>query len=223
MIIYSRVIEAPVIEPVTLDEAKDQLHIELDDHSQDDRITSLIKVARRLCESYTSLSFMTQQRQMKLDRFPWWRNMMPGHPVDSRFIARWRRHDGIIVPYGPVQNIDEINYIDPSGVVQVLASSAYHADIHSDLARLFPVDSWPDTDINIPNAVTIKYTAGYDPISGGTEEFPEEAKQAMLMQIVSMEQNRQDEVVGGGAVAKLCWNSEKILDTIKVYWDANQD
>lgn len=213
-IYYSKVIEAPDSEPVTLAEAKVQLKLEDDFVADDALITSLIKTARRLCESYSSLSFVTQGRRMKLDHFPCWRKTTTG------IFARWRRHDGIIIPYGPVQTIDSIKYFDSNDEEQTLDPSAYTADTHSELARVFPVDNWPSTN-NGPNAVTIDYTAGYDPVSGGTEEFPEQAKQAILMQVTSFYENRQDE--GPEKMSMVCWNSQKFLDTIKVYWNANED
>lgn len=216
MIIYSRVTEAPDQEPISLDEAKIYLKIDADDSTENALVTMLIKVARRLCENYSGLSFATQVRQIKLDSFPRWRNASLQGIRNTSF-ANWRRHDGMIVPYGPIQSIDSIKYV-LDGDELILDPSEYNADISNNIGRLFPVDQWPDTDV-IPNAVTIEYTAGYESVSG--ELFPDEAKVAMLQQIGSFYQNRQDETPD--KVSKLDWASEKILDTIKVYWNANQD
>jgi len=68
MIQYSIVTEQPDSEPVSLAEAK--THLEYAGTAKDNYITGLIKTARQLCESYTGLSFVTKERETKLDRFP---------------------------------------------------------------------------------------------------------------------------------------------------------
>lgn len=216
MVIYSKVTEAPNSEPVTLAEARKHLNIDEDYTDDDAYITALIKVARGLCETYSGRSFLTQVRQIKLDSFPCYSSIL-----NNNYFFRKKRYDGIIVPYGPVQSIDFIKYVDVDGVEQTLSADDYKADTHSDLARIFPsqaAGSWPSTSLD-PNAITIEYTAGYDDVSG--DYLPSEAKQAMLMQIGTLYENRQDEVIGT-SVNGLCWNSKALLDNIKVYWNAEQ-
>lgn len=200
MVIYSRVTDYPAGEPVTTAEAKS--HLRLDGDQENASITILITAARRLCEGYAGLSFVTQERQIKLDAFP----------------------DGeIIVPYGPVQSIDSVAYIDGDGNPQTLdIDDDYTEDTSGELARISPVDSWPATD-DVLGAVTITYTAGYDDASG--IPIPGEAKQAILMTLASLYENRQDEIVSNivTATTGLSWNSKALLDNIKVYWNANAD
>jgi len=201
MILYSRVIDIPDSEPITLDEAK--THLEVTGTSKDNYITSLITTARRLCEAYCGLSFVSQERRIMLDRFPC---------------------GEIIVPYGPVQSIDSFTYLKTDLTTGTLVlNTDFMLDNHSELARLFPLEDselgdWPDTALR-PNAVTIEYTAGYDDIS--YNPLPEQVKQAMLLQIGAMFENRQDEVVGVSSVARLSMDSKMMLDTIKVDWNAN--
>ena len=54
------VLVAPTAEPVTLDEAKEQLRIEASFTEDDSYITSLISVARDRCESYCNQFFTVQ-------------------------------------------------------------------------------------------------------------------------------------------------------------------
>lgn len=214
MVIYSRVTEAPNSEPVDLTQARTHLGIDEDFTDDDAYITALIKAARRLCEGYSGLSFITQVRQMKLDAFPC-------YTIGSSYFSRRKPNDSIIVPYGPVQSIDSIKYLDSDGVEQTLDPALYRADTHSELARIFPspgAGSWPATSQE-PNAVTIEYTAGHDDVSG--DYVPEEAKQAILLQVGTLYQNRQDEVTGT-SVNMISWNSKALLDNIKVYWNAEQ-
>lgn len=195
MVIYSKVTEAPdYLDVVTLAEAKE--HLRVSGTSDDAYITTLIKVTGSLCESYAGLSFTEQTRQVKLDKFP----------CDS---------GEIILPYGPVQSVDEFTYVDGNEDDQTLTENTdFNVDIHSQLARVKPVSGWPGA-ANVMNALTIEYTAGF-------ENPPDQIKQAMLMQIGTFFENRQDEVTGT-IVSSLSWSSKALLDTVKVYWDAGQD
>lgn len=210
MILYSRVTTLPQSEPVSLSEAKAHLKEDLSDN--DTLIDRLITTARRMCEAYTGLSFVTQERVIKMDYFP----------ICDRF-----KGNEIIVPYGPVQSIDGFTYIDSDGDEQALTENThFKVDKHSEICRLYPisdnaVSSWPSNAANLPHAIEIEYTAGYDDVS--YNPLPEEVKQAMLLQIGAMYQNRQDEVVGTTSTisTELNWNSKAILDNIKVTWNAS--
>ena len=205
MILYSRVVEHPDSEPVSLSEAK--VHLEYQGDSKNDYIWTLIKASRRLCEAYSGLSLVPQVRVVKLDYFP----------VCRKYIE---------LPYGPVTAIDSFIYTDSDGNEEELVEGTdFVVDYHSSPARVYPlldgeIDSWPTNLRKIPNCVVIQYQSGYDDISG--EPIPQEAKQAILLQVASMFENRQNEHLG--AIShKINYNSEVILDAIKVSWNANID
>jgi len=196
MIIHSKVITQPESEPVTVAEARQ--HLRIDGTDEDSYIEILIKVARQLCEQYSGLSFITQSREIKLDRFPC-----------SSIIE---------IPYGPIQTIDDFTYIDSSGDSQPLTETTdFIVDIHSSPARVQYVNSWPST-LNRFSSVTIAYTSGY--ANDDHDPIPEVIKHAMLLHIGSLYENRQNDVLGT-SVNSLNMNSEYLLDTIKVYWNAN--
>lgn len=193
---YSKVTVQPTEEPVSLDEAK--AHCRVSGTGDDVYLTTLIKVARILCESYSGLSFLTQTRVIKLDAFP-----CSGLPIE--------------IPYGPVQSVEEFTYIDSDEVTQTLVEDTdFVVDSHSDLTKLVAEDSWPGT-FNKPNAVSIETICGY----ATAADVPEQIKQAILMQIGSMYENRQDEIYG--TISMITMNSRMLLDTVKVYWNAEQD
>ena len=190
MILYSRVTDAPAEEPVTNDDAK--LHLKVTDSTEDTYILNLIKTATKLCESDSGLSFITQERTVKLDYFPC----------------------EIIIPYGPVVSIDTFTYVDSDGATQnMVENTDYYLDTSSELARIKPVDEWPTTKDKL-NAVNIVYTAGY----GAAADVPEVIKQAILMQVASLYENRQDEV--NGNMFSLNWSSRRLLDSVRVDWYA---
>lgn len=206
MIIYSRVTEQPDSEPVTLAEAK--THLEYTGTAKNDYIETLISVARRICEAYSGLSFVTQERVIRLDKFP----------KGKRFIY---------IPYGPVQAILTFTYRnDDGGTTTLEEGTDFAVDTHSSVARAYAInsdgeiDDWPTDVLEVPHAITLSYQAGYDDVSG--ELTPAQVKQAILLQVASMFETRQDEQPGIIS-HKICWNSEAILDTIKVTWNANAD
>jgi uncharacterized phiE125 gp8 family phage protein len=205
MIVYSRVTDQPDFEPVSLADTK--THLEYTGTAKNAYINSLIKSARRICEGYSGLSFVTQERSVKMDYFP----------TIKRYIE---------VPYGPVQSIDSFTYLNEDGTTTTMVENTdFIVDTHSGVCRVFPIDFngeidlWPTDVKHRPNAITILYTAGYD--EAVNEPLPEQAKQAMLMQIGSMFEQRED--ARQGEVTMIVWNSMSILDTIKVTWNAHQE
>lgn len=202
MIFYSKVTDAPETEPVSVAQAQEELRVSGDATV----LAARIKAARRMCEAYAGLSFVTQERTIMLDKFP--KTDKYQKPV-------------IYVPYGPVQSIESITYVDSDGNDQELTENTdFIVDTNSELCRLSPVDSWPSTKSQI-NAVTIVYTAG---VADDSEELAT-ARLAILKQVATHYENRQDEVVTNAVSSStvLCFGSREVLDTIKIYWNANAD
>lgn len=205
MIQYSVVTTLPNSEPVSLEEAK--VHLEVDDDSKDDFIEGLITTARLMGEAYTGLSFVTQQRRITMDYFP--------------CVSLQNTRASIFVPYGPVQSLS-IVYIDSDGAEQTLVEDTdYKIITEGEVCRLVPLSdsiagTWPTVSKNA-GSITISYQAGFDDVSG--QPLPKQIKTAILMQVGSMFENRQDEVVGT-SVDPMNLNSKAIYDTVKVYWNA---
>jgi uncharacterized phiE125 gp8 family phage protein len=202
MIIYSVVNTQPDFEPVTLDEAKS--HLEYYGSLKDSYIETLITAAIKICESYAGLSFVTQERSIKLDRFP------------------WTNRGYINIPYGPIQAITSVVYEDGEGTeVEMVEGTDFDIDTQSAVARFYPLDSsgargyWPTDVLNRANVVTINYQAGYDDVSG--IPVPAQLKVAILMVVAKLFENRGD---SGGREGILDWDVQGILDTVKVTWNA---
>ena len=213
MIQYSIVTEQPDSEPVTLQEAK--IHLEYTGTAKNNYITTLISVARYLCEAYSGLSFVTQTRRVKLDYFP-----CTKYDVVNQKIY-------IELPYGPVQSVESFTYEkDDDTTVTLTEGTDFLLDAHSRIARVYPIgddgtiDSWPSDLKNIPHPITIEYNAGYDDVSG--EPLPTQAKTAILMYLTKYFEGRGDEQ-GKGFNDVLPWECMHILDSIKVTWNANYD
>lgn len=176
-IIYSKVTSGPNVEPVSLTEAK--AHLRVDHSNENDLITILIQVAREMAEQITNRSIITQTRVIKLDNFPCF--------------------DTLRLTHGPVQSITSVAYVDEDEASQTLAASAYYTDLDSDIARIVVKNSWPGTN-DQPNAVTVTYVAGYGDTSS---DVPQPIKQAMLLILGHLYENRQQVIVSGSPTGAL--------------------
>lgn len=175
-------ITPPAAEPVTLAEAKSHCRVDIAD--DDALITSLITVARQQVEQETGLSLITQTWELTLDAFP-----------DRQVAAEsWRYRDGtfpesfIDLPRPPLASVVSVKYIDETGVEQTMSASNYKVitDRHPGRVALAYDKSWP-TARSEPNAVTIRYTAGYG-ASGSS--VPQSIRQWILLQIEHWYRNR---------------------------------
>ncbi len=101
---------APV-EPVTLQEAKEFCRIDIS--TDDDLITELITAAREICESFTNIGFISQERLVVLNN----------------------GNGGQLLPYGPVGEISEVK-IDN----EILSSDEYEIAGNDFKRLLTPLD-----------------------------------------------------------------------------------
>ena len=176
-IIYSKVTVDPAVEPVTLVEAKS--HLRVDHTDEDDLISILIQAAREMVEKHTNRSLITQTRVIKLDGFPW--------------------GDTLRLTDGPVSSITSIYYDDDADANTLLASSLYWTDLDSNIPRVRVKSSFPST-YDKPNAVQITYIAGY---GADGSYVPQPLKQAMLLILGHLYENRQQVIVSGSPTGAL--------------------
>ena len=112
---------AASVEPVTLDEAKDQLRIGTDFTLDDTYISGLINSARDRVEEYCNRFFTEQQVSLVFDG---------GFPSGS-----------LTLPYPDLQTVDSIQYLDSGNTLQTVAGGDYFVDLISQTVYL--VGSWP--------------------------------------------------------------------------------
>lgn len=155
--------------PVSVDEAKAQARIDVDD--EDDLIGDLIAAAVGKLDGPNGLlgrALITQTWDLVLPTFP----------------------SAIALPLPPLQSVTSIIYLDANGDSQTLASTVYEvAGIGSNAAgAIYLADgqSWPST-YSHPEAVTVRFVAGY----GDAEDVPEEIKTAIRMHVAHLYANRE--------------------------------
>lgn len=160
-----RIKTAPTLTAITLAEAKDHLRVTSND--DDTYITALIKVATDMVEQITRRTLMDTTYELFLDAFP---------PY-------------IDLATGPVRSVVKIDYIDPDGNTQTLATANYKTDLKAEPARIYVANgkSFP-TLSNEPNAVTVEFIAGY----ANEAAVPSAIKQAMLLIVGRYYETRQD-------------------------------
>ena len=162
-------------EPVSLETAR--LHLRLDTegspptHPDDALVEALITVSREAVENFTELTLAVNDFQMKMDVFP----------TAEINLGTW-----------PVNSIASITYTDANGATQTISSADYALDTFSKPAQITLAygKTWPMVR-NQPNAVTVTFEAGYtgdtSPVSN---ELPKALKQAMLLTITDLYENR---------------------------------
>jgi len=131
---------APTIEPVSLDEARQQLRET--GESEDQLITQKVKSARARLEQYLGRAFLTQTWKYTQDEWA----------------------DVIWLPMAaPLQSVTSIKYYDGAGAQQTLATSVYLVDTQSEPGRILlaPDQVWPTLQAGRPMAVEVVYVAGW--------------------------------------------------------------
>ncbi len=132
-------IASPSVEPVTAADVKASARI--DNTALDAQIAPLITAFRQQAEHETSRRLITQTVELVLDGFP-------------------SSHIDLTLP--DAQAITSIKYIDTAGAEQTLTGTVYQLDADSTPSRaLLKYDQeWPETQ-DVPNAVRVRFTAGY--------------------------------------------------------------
>ena len=162
---------APTLEPLTLDEVRDQLNI--DTSAQDGLLDAIRVAARGEIESRLSKALLTSTWKLRL--------------------GGWPSTGEIRLPRPPLVSVSSIAYIDTNGASQTLAASQYTVDKYVEPGRIVPAYgvSWPSLRA-VPANVTVTYIAGW-PAPGS---IPREILQAMLLTIGHLYEQRETHIVG---------------------------
>ncbi len=158
----------PASEPVATADLK--AHLRVFGTSEDALIAGLGTAARQQAEAYTNRSFVTQTWDLALDAFP--------------------EGTEIPLPRPPLQSVSYLKYFDAGGTEQTWGTANYFVDAKNVPPRLVrdPAVPWPDTDRR-PNAVTIRYMAGYG--TAGTD-VPESLRLGIKVLAAHLYEHRGD-------------------------------
>lgn len=165
-------VTAPANPPLFLADVK--THLRVTDSSEDMYILSLIEVARLRLDGrdgYLGRALITQTWDCALDY---------NFPPDCMAIE---------IPLAPLQSAT-ITHVDTDGVTQTVSSAVYTVDTKASRGRILPAynQTWPSCR-DVINAVTIRGVFGY----GATAlSVPEPIKQALLLMIGNLYENREE-------------------------------
>lgn len=167
---------APLVEPISLDEAK--LHLRVDSADDNALITALITTARQFAERETKRAFITQTWEMFLDY------ALPE----------------IDIPKPPLQAIGlSIKVIDEAGAEAVVDPTTYDIDASDNSpgrVKLRSGCTWP-SHRGFASFI-IEFKAGYGLLA---TDVPEALKQAILQLLSHLYDNRGAEEIPKGIKA----------------------
>lgn len=180
-----RVVVPSTEEPVSVADAG--AHLRLDaygsppEYPDEALLTALISAAREYVEGLSGLVLAPKTLEMT------------GRSFDG--LCRWPGDLGILLKVAPVTGIESVRYIDGDGNEQTMASSDWLLDSYATVPALFPaygVSTWP-TPRDEPNAVRIRFTAGYAGTSGSptVEVIPQSLRAAILLMLGHLYENRE--------------------------------
>lgn len=197
----------PAEEPVSLAEAK--LHLRVDFPDDDALIASLISAGRQAAETIaTGRQLVTARWKLVLDSFPG--PSLMGVPAGLPFSLPGH---AILLPKFPVQSVAAIEYLDMSGVVQIMPPTDYTVDAACEPARVTPVFGkiWP---ISLPQigAVSVTFDAGY----GSAVSVPEGIKSWIKLRVGSLYAHREEVAILSRGRAELLPFIDGLLDPYKV-------
>lgn len=195
-----RQVSIPATRCVTLDEAK--AHLRVDHDLEDNNIALYLDAAIAACADFASRAFDQVQYRLTLDRWP---------------------SSGIIdIPIAPVVAVASVGYLDEAEASNTLAADRWYWTPTPAGARV-----WFRSAYDLPSladrvdSIVVDLEAGYDPpdySEGEDPEFklPAQAKAAILLTVGHLFANREDVVVGKGAV-QLPRGARAFLDQIRIY------
>jgi uncharacterized phiE125 gp8 family phage protein len=194
-------------EPLTLQEAKQHLHVGGADgsvaHPDDALIGSNVAAARSHFENISNVVLVSRTLRLTLDRFPC-------------------GVEAIRLPRAPVRTIVAVRYIGPDGVKVTMPADDYDVDVvPEDLTPIAPPPvgrvapavgkCWPVTK-RCMNAVEVDFVAGF----GEAADVPEDAKSAMKLHLGLLYEYREAINVGN-LVSALPFAYAALVEAVRVH------
>ena len=162
-----RLVTAPLVDPVTLAEAK--AHCRVDSADDDTLITSLIKAAVSHVDAQGELG-----RAMITQTWAQYETQSPGRPR---------------LEVGPFQSLVSVQYFDDTGALLTATLDHFETRLHGDYVICKPKEDreWPTADTR-QDAIKITYIAGY---GGAPDDVPQGIRHAILMLVAHWYEHRE--------------------------------
>lgn len=181
-----KLITAPPVQPVTLEEVYDFLRLDTEGsppaHPQDSMLERHIKAATGDCERITGRAFVQQSWRLYVDRFPSTYSVWSNNRWVSGYGAGYIE---LLKP--PLISIDQVQYYSDTNELTDVDTAEYYVS-DGTFSKFYLIDtfSYP-TLYRRDDAVVIDYTAGYLPDGSPPDDYraniPEEIKHAILLSV----------------------------------------
>jgi uncharacterized phiE125 gp8 family phage protein len=183
----------PTEEPVSLEEAK--AHLRVDGSEEDALIARLIRMARESCEMKARRAFISRTVDLHL--------------------TEWPLSEQIEFADPPLQTVTSISYTDDAGVTATVPATDYviYSAVEPGLLVLKGTATWPSVNLMPGPSIVVRYVAGY----ASAAAVPAIYKQAILLTIVHLYENREAVVVGT-ITTVLPQAAESLLMIDRVSW-----
>lgn len=177
--------------PLSLNEAKDHLRIELDFTADDAQVTRKLKSAIALIEEATGRSLLSQTFRQSLDRFP-------------------ACHEPIRLARSPLVSVSAFRYVDANGDTQTLTVGDYYTDVNGEPGIIAPAanDQWPTDALKRQGSVVVEFSAGYS----SNAVVPSPLVDAVYLTLSHLYENRE---------AVVDWNPKELpfgVESIVMAW-----
>jgi uncharacterized phiE125 gp8 family phage protein len=190
-----KLVTPPSIEPITYDQVMDHLRIITADATTIAYINTLITAVRQDVEDLTNRKLITQTWKYYLDQ--------------------WPDKDYIEVPFPPLQSVTSIIQFTADDLLADLTEGSYLVDTDSEPGRIVLAHnySWPTETLYPANPIEIQFVCGYGLLA---TDVPAKIRQAMLLQIADLFENRQT-IVQGQSIQHLD-TYERLLASYRIFW-----
>ena len=189
-------ITPPIIEPVSLAEAK--LHLRVDDNDDDELITAIITAAREHVEDITRRCILTQTWDYTLEE--------------------WPCSDFIKLLGGKLQSATSVKWKDTDGTSTTLTATTDYL-VETNGTRIGRIvlpygESWPSGTLYPSNPITIRYVAGWTTAA----LVPYGIKAACLLICADLYTNREGQLVGSAQIYFENKTLQRLLASARL-WD----
>jgi uncharacterized phiE125 gp8 family phage protein len=157
------VVTDATFEPLTLQEVKAQLRVDLDNTDEDQLYLGLIKAVRIHAEKYLRMDLCQKTYDIYFDGFK----------------------STMQIETYPISSVTSIKYYDNDDTLQTLDVADYRTDLVSEIARI-EIVKMPATKDKY-NSVVIRAVCGY----ATQKAVPENIKSGMLLLIAHLDTNRE--------------------------------
>ena len=185
----------PVVEPVSLSEAKRQCRV--DTEAEDGYIQTLIAVARQYVEDTLDITLLTTVWEVRYDLFPVWSLNLPRPPMAPAAVT--------------------VTYRNGDGTLNTITSDAGDFQVDSKVipGRIYPnwARAWPPTRGD-ENSVVVRYSAGYGD-SGAS--VPPVARHLILLLVAHLFDARQPAVSGNVTSVPLTFDTLLAASGLGIY------